>query len=67
MQQVFAAGWDITITPLDTCGTIWLQGPSYNAWISEPNPRATTLAQCYLWWIANGWYDPGTGDKTDTW
>lgn len=67
MQQVFAGAWDITITPLDTCGEIHLHGAAYNAWVQAPSPPATTLAQCYLYWTANGWWNPGSGDMTDTW
>lgn len=52
-RLMYGAGWNVTSTPLDTCGVATLQGPSFNAWVSRPSPLASVLAQSYLWWTAN--------------
>jgi inosine-uridine nucleoside N-ribohydrolase len=30
-RAVLGAGWPCLVTPLDTCGTVWLSGPRYSA------------------------------------
>ena len=51
--QMYGAGWDVIITPLDTCGTATLQGASFNNWVLKPTRLALVMAQSYLWWTAN--------------
>jgi len=56
-QQVFTAPWiDMTITPLDTCGQVRLQGAKYEAVSDSPNPLARAVIENYRIWLqAGGW------------
>jgi inosine-uridine nucleoside N-ribohydrolase len=49
-QQVFAAGWDMTITPLDTCGLVRLTGEKYQAVRCCPDPLIAALIENYRHW-----------------
>lgn len=49
-QQVFTAPWDITITPLDTCGLIQLKGAKYQALCDSKDPIARTIIENYNIW-----------------
>ena len=50
-RKVFTADWDITITPLDTCGTIILEGNSYKKVLQSPKPLAQALIENYRLWL----------------
>jgi inosine-uridine nucleoside N-ribohydrolase len=53
-QQVLSAPWDITITPLDTCGLVTLEGARYRRVLESADPVASTVIQNYrLWSRAN--------------
>ncbi len=57
-QQVFRAGWDMTITPLDTCGLITLTGEKYQAVRRCQSPLIRALMENYLAWTGGhrtGW------------
>ena len=66
---MYTAGWNVTITPLDTCGTVQLSGPSYLNYLMGSSRIAQTLAQAQLYWTrqtkggtdilktTNIWYD----------
>lgn len=49
-QQVFSAPWDITITPLDTCGLVTLEGERYQRLLQAANPVASAIIQNYRLW-----------------
>jgi len=49
-QKVFAAGWDITITPLDTCGLVRLEGKKYRAVRDCEDPLVQALIENYRIW-----------------
>jgi len=49
-QAVFAAPWEITMAPLDICGTLRLQGERYRAVTSSTNPRAVVTIENYDKW-----------------
>jgi inosine-uridine nucleoside N-ribohydrolase len=49
-RAVFAAPWDITIAPLDVCGTLVLSGGRYNAVKTSQSPRARTVIENYDLW-----------------
>lgn len=49
-QEVFAAGWDMTITPLDTCGLIRLTGEKYQAIRRSSQPTMQALLEGYRHW-----------------
>ncbi len=52
LQAVFAAPWDITITPLDTCGLVQLTGEKYRHIRDHPARRAVDLIPNYRLWLA---------------
>jgi len=49
-QMAFAAPWDITITPLDTCGLVTLDGDRYAKMRSSNDPIAFTIISNYQIW-----------------
>jgi len=49
-QAVFAAPWEITMAPLDICGTLRLAGPRYVAVKESTNPRARVTIENYEKW-----------------
>ncbi len=54
LQAVFAAPWDITITPLDTCGLVQLTGDKYQR-VRDATDRTTAdLITNYRLWLAAG-------------
>ncbi|HUC85076.1 MAG TPA: nucleoside hydrolase [Candidatus Acidoferrales bacterium] len=52
IQAVFAAPWDITITPLDTCGLVQLTGDKYRRVRDSSAPRVADLIPNYRLWLA---------------
>lgn len=51
-QKVFATPWDITITPLDTCGTVVLQGDAFAKIRAGENLLTKAVIDNHL-----GWFD----------
>ncbi len=51
-QKVFTAPWDMTITPLDTCGIVHLQGRKYRKILNRKSPLTDALIQNYRAWYA---------------
>lgn len=51
MQAVFAAPWDITITPLDTCGLVKLDGENYRRILDATNRITSDLIANYRIWV----------------
>jgi len=49
-QQVLSAPWEITITPLDTCGLVTLEGERYRRVREAADPVASTIIQNYRLW-----------------
>jgi inosine-uridine nucleoside N-ribohydrolase len=52
LQQVFAAPWDITITPLDTCGLVTLTGKKYRRVRDSQDRAVADLIANYRLWVA---------------
>jgi len=52
-QKAFAAEWDMTITPVDTCGLIRLAGERYQRVRSCRTPLAQALVENYQVWAAS--------------
>ncbi|MEN6384261.1 MAG: nucleoside hydrolase [Phycisphaerales bacterium] len=50
-QQVFAFAWPMTITPLDTCGVVKLQGENYQKILHSNHPAAKTVIDSYRCWL----------------
>ncbi len=55
-QAVFAAPWDITIAPLDTCGTLKLEGEDYTAVAKSETKLARIVVENYDQWVNRGQY-----------
>jgi inosine-uridine nucleoside N-ribohydrolase len=53
MQSVFAAPWDITITPLDTCGLVTLTGDKYRRVRDASDRNVADLITNYRLWLTN--------------
>jgi inosine-uridine nucleoside N-ribohydrolase len=53
LQAVFAAPWDITITPLDTCGLVTLAGDKYGRVRDATDRSVADLIANYRIWVAN--------------
>jgi len=49
-RAVFAAAWDITYAPLDTCGTFILKGDAYRQVAESKHPRAIAVMENYAQW-----------------
>jgi len=61
LQEVFAAPWDCTITPLDTCGVVRLSGNNYREIYASDDPWLDALIQNYEVWLPGAPYmDPET-------
>ena len=61
LQTVFAAPWDCTITPLDTCGLVVLDGAEYRRLHDSDDAWIGALMENYRAWLPGAPYiDPGT-------
>lgn len=56
-QAVFAAPWHMTITPLDTCGRVVLEGEDYRRVAESQDPLAQAVIENYTIW--------GGGERRD--
>jgi len=54
LRSAFAAPWDCTITPLDTCGRVRLRGDKYRRVYECPHPGVRALMENYRLWRP-GW------------
>ena len=50
LQAVFSADWDVTITPLDTCGIIQLRGDKFQTVCRSKDPVLVALMENYQAW-----------------
>ena len=50
IQKVFAAPWNVTITPLDTCGIVQLKGQKYQKVLQRNSPLTRALIENYHAW-----------------
>ena len=65
LQAVFAAPWEITITPLDTCGLIVLEGAAQRQISGSDDPWMQLLMANYRAWLPNPpYFDPNTDPET---
>jgi len=53
-QKVFTAPWDMTITPLDTCGIVQLKGEKYQKVLNNNSPLTKALMENYRAWFRQG-------------
>ena len=49
-QRVFTAPWDMTITPLDTCGLVTLRDDKYQKILASRDPITRTVIENYRIW-----------------
>jgi len=62
-QKVFTAAWEMTITPLDTCGLVHLRGEKYAKVRDSKDPVAAALIENYRIWCGK---DPQRADKASS-
>jgi inosine-uridine nucleoside N-ribohydrolase len=53
-QKVFTAGWNVTITPLDTCGIVQLKDQKYQRVFKSRNRLTRALIENYRVWYRQG-------------
>ncbi len=49
-KTVFTAPWEMTITPLDTCGLVTLEGDPYQKVLTSPTPLTRAVVENYRIW-----------------
>lgn len=49
-QKGLSAPWEATITPLDTCGLVTLEGERYRRLLNSRDPIARTIVENYQVW-----------------
>ena len=52
-RRVFEAAWDMTITPVDTCGLVVLRGEKYRAVRDSTDPLVQALIAGFRTWARN--------------
>ncbi len=52
-RAALSAPWDVTITPLDTCGCIRLDGSRYQELLASRDPVVQALIENYRIWLSN--------------
>jgi inosine-uridine nucleoside N-ribohydrolase len=68
-RAVFDAKWDITITPLDTCGFVKLTGDNYWNVVGSQDPLASAIIENYRVWctaLERDWSGHGSTILFDT-
>jgi inosine-uridine nucleoside N-ribohydrolase len=53
-QKVFTAPWEMTITPLDTCGLVQLKGEKYQKVLNNDSILTRALMENYRAWYRQG-------------
>ncbi len=66
LQAVFAAPWDITITPLDTCGIIRLTGRKFKRVYQCKDPVIQALMANYRAWLNKPGHPTASSTLFDT-
>ena len=56
-RAAFSAPWDVTITPLDPCGLIRLEGEAYRRVRDSADPIARMIIENYRLWLASNQVD----------
>lgn len=49
-QAMYAAGWPITTTPLDTCGVAYLPSKSFSRLLTGNGPHSSIFVESWLYW-----------------
>jgi inosine-uridine nucleoside N-ribohydrolase len=64
-KKVFSAGWPMTITPLDTCGRVVLDGKDYQKVLQRKSILTNTLLENYRTWFRDGLRERKDVKETD--
>lgn len=56
-KKVFTAPWPMTITPLDTCGLVEVNGPKYQTLLKNDSVIVRNLLENYRLWYLDGLKD----------
>ncbi len=62
-QRVFTAPWEMTITPLDTCGIVNLSGERYQRVRDSKDPIAAAIIENYRIWARTRSKTPDAAEK----
>ena len=62
VRAVLAAPWEVTLTPLDTCGLLKITGERYAAVRDSTDPLAQAIIENYRLWLPNIDWEPETTD-----
>jgi len=65
-QKVFTQSWDMTITPLDTCGIVTLKRGKYKKVLESDKRLAGAVIENYRAWARSMKMEPGSVDKAST-
>jgi inosine-uridine nucleoside N-ribohydrolase len=65
-QTVFTAPWEMTITPLDTCGIVHLDGKKYQKVLQSKSPLARALIENYRAWAKSQKIEEDKVDRGST-
>jgi inosine-uridine nucleoside N-ribohydrolase len=65
-RDAFAAPWDVTITPLDTCGLVKLTGERYQAVHDCDDPLTRAVIENYRIWVENAAWARGLDPATES-
>jgi len=66
-QKVFTSGWEMTITPLDTCGIVKLKGAKYKKVFESDKPLARAVIANYRAWAkSQGWEEAQVNTASST-
>lgn len=63
-QKVLSAPWDVTITPLDSCGLVQLRGEKYQKLLKSRDPLVQAIMENYPIWL-NGLAKAGRNVNTE--
>lgn len=68
-EKVFSSDWDLTITPLDTCGVVRLDGELYSKVKQSDKPLAIGLLEQFKIWdekYSHGFFEKSSSTLFDT-
>ncbi len=65
-QKLYAASWKLTITPLDTCGIVAIQGEPYQKLIQTDSPLIRALYENYKVWVEEGKHKVDPDNRSTT-
>ena len=65
-QKVFTTGWDMTITPLDTCGIVKLNGEKYRKVLESKSVLARAVIENYRVWAKSQGLEETRVDTSST-